>query len=125
MKALIRKIQANLTPDLLNKQWRATADFRGTGHCYVATEALYWMMGGPQSGYKPHVLSNITWPEGLAKGETHWFLAKGQSVLDPTASQFDRDIPYRKGRSNGMMNHPHGGSKRARKLIARSQYKNS
>lgn len=76
------------------------------------------MMGGPLSGYQPHVLSNITWPEGLAKGETHWFLKNGSKILDPTKEQFlGQPIPYSLGRSNGMMNHPQGGSKRARKLI--------
>ena len=42
-----------------------------------------------------------------------------EEVLDPTKEQFDVDIPYERGISNGMTNHPCGGSKRAKEIIRR------
>ena len=114
---VISKIRKNLTPDLLKGRWETSPDDGVSGHCYVATEALYWMMG-KSMGFKPHVLGHNECPELLKEGETHWFLMKDQSmVLDVTADQFKGSIPYAKGRANGMMNHPEGGSKRAQVLI--------
>lgn len=117
----IKKIQSVLTPDLLKGMWNKEFDNPLAGHCYAATEALYWILGGPQSDYKTYVLSHLTWPEGLDEGETHWFLrnSKGE-ILDPTAGQFeDVEIDYNKGKYNSMMNYPKGGSKRAKEIIRR------
>jgi hypothetical protein len=110
-----------LTPDLLKGMWNKEFDNPLAGHCYISTEALYWILGGPESDWKPYVLSHRTFPEGLDEGETHWFLknSKGE-ILDPTKEQFE-DVPilYDRGISNGMMNYPKGGSKRAREIIRR------
>ena len=113
---VISKIRKNLTPDLLKGRWETSADDGVTGHCYVATEALFWIVG-KDMGYKPHVIGHAECPELLADGETHWFLMKDQVVLDVTADQFKGRIPYERGKPNGMMNHPEGGSKRAQVLI--------
>lgn len=119
---LISKIKRNLTPDLLKGIWKNDDPKNYSGYCYVATEALWWMLGGPDSQYTPYVLGNKDWPEVLNKGETHWFLKSkvGKKIIDPTKEQFgDVVIPYEKGHPNGMMNYPVGGSKRAKILIAR------
>lgn len=119
---LIKKIQSVLTPDLLKGMWAKEATNPMTGHCYAATEALYWLLGGPDSEFKPFVLSHKTFPEGLDEGETHWFLRneKTGEILDPTKEQFE-DVPilYDRGTPNGMMNYPKGGSKRAKEIIRR------
>lgn len=119
ISSAIAEIRENLTPDLLNSQWKHSAD-GVTGHCYVATEALYWLLG-KELGFKPHVLSHSICPELLDEGETHWFLMKDNDIiLDVTADQFKgANIPYHKGKPNGMMNHPEGGSQRAQILIKR------
>src|SRR4051812_33111996 len=42
-------VVANLTPDLLKGEWReknAHASSSVTGHCYVASEALFHLLGG-------------------------------------------------------------------------------
>jgi hypothetical protein len=119
--SLIRKIQSVLTPDLLKGMWAKEFENPLAGHCYAATEALYWMLGGPESDWKTYVLSHLSWPEGLDEGETHWFMrnSKGE-ILDPTAGQFEgQEIAYDKGRYNSMMNYPKGGSKRAREIMRR------
>lgn len=123
ISTVISKIRKNLTPDLLKGRWETSPDDGASGHCYVATEALYWMVG-KQLGFKPYVLSHSTCPELLDEGETHWFLMKDQNViLDATADQFNGvAIPYHLGKANGMMNHPEGGSQRAQVLIKKISY---
>jgi hypothetical protein len=119
-ETLISKIQSVLTPDLLKGIWKNPTSNSVAGHCYAATESLYWLLGGPDSYFKPYVLTHKTFPEGLDEGETHWFLRnfKGD-VLDPTSDQFSVPISYEKGKANGMMNYPKGGSKRAKEIIRR------
>ena len=112
----ISEIRKNLTPDLLKGHWETSPDDGVSGHCYVATEALYWIVG-KQMGFRPHVVGHKECPELLGEGETHWFLMKDDMVLDVTADQFNGRIPYVLGKPNGMMNHPEGGSKRAQVLI--------
>jgi len=120
-ESLIRKIQSALTPDLLKGMWKKDFSNPMTGHCYIATEALYWILGGPNGKYNPYVLSHKTWPEGLDGGETHWFLKNDKGdILDPTKDQFEgEEIRYDKGTPNGMMNYPSGGSKRAKEIMRR------
>jgi hypothetical protein len=119
---LIKKIQSVLTPDLLKGMWNKEFENPLAGHCYAATEALYWLLGGPDGDFKPYVLSHKTFPEGLDEGETHWFLRNDKTgeILDPTAEQFEGiEIFYDRGVSNGMMSYPSGGSKRAKEIIRR------
>jgi hypothetical protein len=56
---LIHKIQSVLTPDLLKGIWSKKFENPLAGHCYIATEALYWILGGPSSDFKPYVLKHI------------------------------------------------------------------
>ncbi len=121
--SLIKKIQSVLTPDLLKGIWIRETDNKLAGHCYAATEALYWILGGPENEFKTYVLNSRTFPEGLSEGETHWFLKNSEGdVLDPTAEQFTCKIPYNMGTPNSMMNFPKGGSKRAKEIIKRLGY---
>jgi hypothetical protein len=120
---LVRLIQRNLTDDLLSTAWGRLRDPGNplSGHCYIAAEALWHLIGGPQSGFVPHVLSSRLWPEGLNPGETHWFLrrvkGRGRKILDPTARQFNVPIAYDRGRGNGFLTT--APSKRAKILIER------
>ena len=41
---IIKKIQSVLTPDLLKGMWKKDFDNPMAGHCYAATEALYWII---------------------------------------------------------------------------------
>jgi hypothetical protein len=63
-----------------------------TGYCYVATQAVWCLLGGLGSDYRPHVIAN----DGV---DTHWYLMDSAgSIIDPTASQFEQRIPYEEGR---------------------------
>ena len=116
---IISLIQRHLSNDLLSPAWRKLRDPGNplSGHCYIAAEALWHLLGGPVSGYVPHVLSNSLWPEGLNPGETHWFLRHGRKNLDPTARQFNLPVAYDRGRGNGFLTTV--PSKRAKILIER------
>jgi hypothetical protein len=101
---IIRRIKKALTPDLLRGRWQSQASGRVNGHCYIAAEALYHMLGGKAKGYTPVVLSYKTWPAGLDPGETHWFIVDQHGkVLDPTQEQFDGKIPYGSGKRIGFL----------------------
>jgi phage gp45-like len=90
-----------------------------SGHCYVAAEALWHLIGGKKSGFVPQVLSHGSWPKGLNPGETHWFLRRGRKILDPTAGQFETEIDYDKGRGTGFLTRE--PSNRAKTVMERVQ----
>ena len=98
MKALVHRIQAALDPSLLKEPWRsqvlAGADPM-TGHCAVASEAAYHLLGGKAAGWTPLNLHH--------EGSSHWFLRHADGrILDITASQFKTAVPYGKGRGCGF-----------------------
>ena len=65
---IITQLKAELTPDLLKKEWREKAkDQHYTfGHCYVASEALYHLLGADKSSFRPYY--------GKDEMGTHWWL---------------------------------------------------
>ena len=66
------------------------------GHCYVASEALYHLLGGAAAGFTVHFIRH--------EGAPHWFLRDpaGQ-VLDLTAAQFDTPVPYHQAKRKGFL----------------------
>jgi len=84
------------------------------GHCYVASEALYHLLGGKESGWYP---MRMRMPDGIV----HWWLANSDGdVLDPTHDQFDNHPNYTDGRSGGFLTRE--PSKRAQELINRVKH---
>lgn len=79
-----------------------------TGHCYIAAEALFHLLGGKEAGYTAYVMR--------VDDDTHWFLKdrKGK-ILDPTAAQFPDGVDYSKGRPCGFLTKK--PSRRAQYLI--------
>ena len=66
------------------------------GHCYVASEALFHLLGGKEGGWAAHNIQH--------EGGPHWFLKHaGGRVLDPTADQFNTPVPYAKGKAGGFL----------------------
>ena len=120
---MVTEIKKRLSPDLLKGYWKDKGGHRLAGHCYVATEVLYLLIGRQQSKYRPYVLNHKICPQLLAEGETHWYLMNPNDmsdVVDITEEQFgEKKVPHAKGVPNGMMNHPERGSKRARIVIER------
>ena len=84
-----------------------------TGHCAVATEALYHLLGGKRAGYVPVSIRH--------HGEVHWWLRTPTGeVIDLTASQFDDRVPYERGRGRGFQTPGGVPSKRARVVMERA-----
>lgn len=91
---------AKLRPDGAPKSW---------GHCYIATEALYYLYGRAH-GYRPYCVR--------MDKLVHWFLKHDRlGVLDPTSDQFDwrTPIPYLSGLGKGFL--PPSPCLRTRTLI--------
>lgn len=113
---LCRGIAHSLTPDLLKPRYRklAVGKHRTFGHCYAASEALWHMLGGMRSSYRPHVLR-------LPNKGTHWYLRHKDSgkVLDPTGKQFEKPVRYENGRCCGYLTKR--PSKRASIVIERTR----
>jgi hypothetical protein len=91
---ILEKIKNNLSDDLRKPQYQGHPNIYW-GHCYIATEVLYYLWG-KQRGYKPQVLK-------LDNGGTHWFLRKGCHIVDPTQKQFDMPVDYSKGKGCGFL----------------------
>jgi hypothetical protein len=78
------------------------------GNCYVASEALYHLLGGKGAGWTPCRVK--------IDNDTHWFLRhRSGLIVDPTRSQFKTEPPYAKARGSGFLTRQ--PSKRARKLM--------
>lgn len=122
VKKIVKMVQKNLTEDLLSSKWKKLRTSHPlSGQCYVGAEACYHILGAKSSGWTPYVLSHASWPEVLNDGETHWFIKKNSTVVDPTADQFSKPIPYQNGRPNGFLTK--NPSRRAKLVIERCQIK--
>ena len=117
-KQFCELIVDNLSDDLLAPKWRQykkhhPGKHHTFGHCYVASEAAYYLLGGKAEGWTPQFV--------LVKGVPHWFLKhKSGTKLDITAAQFQVLIPYEMARGKGFLtNKP---SKRAVELIKRIEH---
>jgi hypothetical protein len=116
-QSLIRMVSAVLTPDLLRPKYKqeAAKQCREYGHCYIATEALWHLLGGPKSGYTPKYAFDC-------ENDTHWWLAHNetQDTLDPTAPQYtakERKKLYAEGKPCGFLTRK--PSKRAQVIMDR------
>jgi len=116
-QTLIRMVSASLTSDLLKPKYReeAAKQCREYGHCYIAAEALWHLLGGFQSSYTPRYAFDC-------ENDTHWWLVHDQnrSTLDPTAPQYTRKelkTLYAEGKPCGFLTR--NPSKRAQVIIDR------
>lgn len=138
-KKLKRAIVASLSVELLDKKYRAflkPSDASVRGHCAVASEAFYHLMGGKEAGLMPAVCGYEVDEKGCLhfnsaaasdfRHETHWWIQGPKNgkrgagtVIDLTAAQFDFPFPYEKGRHVGFMQPRQKPSKRAQVVIDR------
>jgi hypothetical protein len=66
------------------------------GHCYVASEAAWHILGGPHSVWHPMFLRH--------ECEPHWYLeSDGGQILDITSEQFVTLPPYIEGKRKGFL----------------------
>jgi hypothetical protein len=94
--------------DLRRAPWRGSAN-PYAGHCYVASETLYHLLGGPSSDLRPATVK--------IHDVVHWFLEGPGVILDPTADQFNHKVPYEEARRRGFLTKK--PSRRAQELIRR------
>lgn len=92
---LIRQIQKALSFDLLNHEMQAAVhptDHFCRGHCYVATEALYYLYG-KDAGFEPRGAGY------------HWWLVHPTRhvIADPTAPQLPAGYQYPEAKSKRFM----------------------
>lgn len=104
----------HLTDDLLAPKYRRqklALNVPNTfGHCYVASEAAYYLLGGKEEGWKPMHMTYL--------GRSHWFLKHESGfILDLTYNQFKGKLDYSKARGTGFLTK--NPSRRARTLIIR------
>lgn len=111
-------IRRHLTPDLLHKDWRPGGKFYKPGkhphfgYCNVASQALYWILGAKEAGYKPVRVQH--------EGATHWWVrASDGQIWDLTAEQFETPVPYEDGRAAFFPGRGYQPSKAAKILIER------
>ena len=79
-----------------------------TGKCYMASEALYHLLGGKEAGLTPMVIRH--------HGLTHWYLRdRDGNYIDLTADQFDDSVDYKSGRGCGFLTKQ--PSKRTKELM--------
>lgn len=114
LKDLKISIISNLSDDLLStkyQQIKKSSQFklpRTFGHCYVASEAAYFLLGGKKGGWKPYYIKYLGCP--------HWFLKHDSgAILDLTSEQFNSPINYNLAVGKGFLTK--NPSKRTLKLI--------
>ena len=66
------------------------------GNCYVASEALYHILGGKPAGWTPMQMRT--------EDDSHWFLKHESGlIIDPSALQFKKLPDYSKARGRGFL----------------------
>ena len=115
LSVLKKRIQSALSTSLLHPGWKSvtkcSGDIKLSGHCYAASEALYYLWG-KKNGFKPH---RIEVDDPVLGWVGHWYLAKGKQVADVTAKQFGFKIDYSAGTRCGFLTK--APSKRARAIM--------
>lgn len=90
------EVSKALTDDLRRSPWKGM-DNPLAGHCYVASEAAWHLLGGRDSQWKPSFIKH--------EGASHWYLRNIENgrILDITASQFEELPDYSKGIGKGFL----------------------
>ena len=104
-------VRSSLTNDLRKPKYRNNSNAMA-GHCYVASEAAYHMLGGKEAGWTPQQINH--------EGDSHWYLKnKDGRILDLTSDQFKTSVPYDEGKGKGFLTvEP---SERAQTVMDRAQ----
>ena len=122
LQPIIDRVRGVLTDDLLHPVYRRRPRTIATaGHCYVASEAVWWAYAR-DAGFRPYHV--------VHESESHWFLVhrlvdafddhapEWWTVIDATHDQFTTPVPYRNGRRATFLT-PHHPSARAITVMER------
>lgn len=113
IKEIEKAIVASLDDSLLKPEWKKVTPRNDvTGHCYAASEAMFYLTGGSKK-----------WTPQVGKDEsgcTHWWLLSKETgkITDPTSSQFTdfgKEPPYANGKGCGFQQQ----SDRCKEIIRR------
>lgn len=105
LREIKEKIIGGLSSDLLISPYKEkwSSDNPTYGMCSIASEAAWFLLGGPASGWVPRVARDVD-------NTTHWWLEhKTGAIFDVTAEQYhlaNNYPPYErgiKGRGAGFM----------------------
>lgn len=66
--------------------------------CFQASQYLYVLMGGKDSGLTPMQIKH----EGVSHWYLRWRVGNKTFYLDPTSTQFKTLVPYEKGTGRGF-----------------------
>jgi hypothetical protein len=112
LETVIAAVRGALTDELRRPKYRGNRNPMA-GHCYVASEALYHLLGGKGGDWRSVRLRH--------EDDSHWFLRRPSdgAVLDITASQFKTPVPAEKAKGAGFLTRE--PSKRAQVVIKRAQ----
>lgn len=107
---LVARVQAALTDDLRLPRYRGNPN-ELAGHCYVASETIFHILGGKETGWPPMFVRHEDQP--------HWYILNKSLdlIIDPTESQFNSPVPRDLARGKGFRTK--GPSKRAIILMNR------
>jgi hypothetical protein len=90
-----------LSPELLRADWRAKSEgeHHTHGHCYVAAEAMFHLLGGHGSELSPRYAKYLEDDEWC----THWWLYSSNRarIFDPSKEQYtyvELNPPYHLGK---------------------------
>lgn len=105
---IVALIKNYLSDDLRKKKYQGNPN-RFVGHCYVGSEAFYYIRNS-----KAYVPSYVKF-----ENDVHWFITKNDgTIIDTTIEQFDGKIPpYHLKKNCGFLTKK--PSKRTRILIQR------
>lgn len=107
----VNLVRRNFAPDQLKDPKAYAGKGSPAGYCYVASEALYHLLGGKARGWKA-----MRAPTG--NGDQHWWLQHESGiVLDATYDQFMYPFDYSKGIGTGFLTK--GPCKRTKRLLNR------
>lgn len=108
---LVDDVRAALSDDLRRAPWKGSTN-PFAGHCYVASEAVFHILGGRAAGITPIHMKH--------EGQPHWALRFSDgSIVDPTADQFATRPNYSMARNATFLTEK--PSQRAVTLIARAK----
>ena len=112
--AVVAAVRGSLTPELLRDEYvPARGKPPACGHCYVASEAIWHLLGGRGSELTPKAVRH--------EGVVHWWLEDGEGhVIDVAARGcFDQAVPRPRGRRRAFLTEQ--PSQRAQEVLQRAR----
>ena len=105
-------VRAELNDSFVSEEYRGKVNSPFCGHCHHATIAMYYLLGGKDTGYKVRKAVDDL------QIKHYWLETKDGEIIDPTAEQYtdlSRKLPYDNKVTRGVS---HQKSKAAISIIS-------